>query len=129
MTEPGYIECPFCREEIKQQAVKCKHCQTMLHQNPDGQQQPSMDAKGNPLAIWGFFCALFGLLLPVPFIDLVISLAGGIISIIAVRNQNLLGFSIAGIVIGVIGFIGAIVLLATEPEFYGEVWKLIGGIY
>ncbi len=30
MTNTDYRECQFCGEEIKQKAVKCKHCQSML---------------------------------------------------------------------------------------------------
>lgn len=48
MTEFGYIECPYCREEIKQQAIKCKHCKTMLNQtkNPTTMINNPMDKIG-----------------------------------------------------------------------------------
>ena len=30
------VECPFCREEVKAEAVKCKHCGSALPQSTPG---------------------------------------------------------------------------------------------
>ena len=39
------MECPFCKEEIKDDAIKCKHCKSMLvftTQNPSNQKRVSI---------------------------------------------------------------------------------------
>jgi uncharacterized membrane protein YvbJ len=46
MAEQGYRECPFCGEDIKQQAIKCKHCQSMLYENHN-KPQPILQEKSN----------------------------------------------------------------------------------
>ena len=33
------MECPFCKEEIKDGAIKCKHCNSMLNSTSEQQQQ------------------------------------------------------------------------------------------
>jgi len=30
MPSPGYCECPFCHGEIKDKALKCKHCESLF---------------------------------------------------------------------------------------------------
>jgi TM2 domain-containing membrane protein YozV len=56
--------CPFCREEIKKGAVKCKHCGSMLQGAPGsavsaaGGSTPAAHTGKNKLA-----AALFGILL------------------------------------------------------------------
>jgi predicted Ser/Thr protein kinase len=43
VTESGIRICPYCSEEIKSSAVKCKHCQSML----DGTAPPPTSATGS----------------------------------------------------------------------------------
>lgn len=35
MSENGYKECPYCGEEVKTQAIKCKHCHSVLNNGND----------------------------------------------------------------------------------------------
>lgn len=42
-------KCPFCAEEIKTEAVKCKHCRADLRHPDAPAKQTSIEGKGNPL--------------------------------------------------------------------------------
>ena len=80
------------------------------------------DTENNPPAVWGFICALVGLFVPLPIIDMIISVVGIVLSVVGLKKKRYKGFAIAGIILGVLGAFGALVLLAVDPGFYGEIW-------
>lgn len=119
--------CPFCKEEIQEGALKCKHCGSMLvpvHENLDVKsghvtESGKAEKKGNiglpitslVLGIWATLACLddspwdrdtsTGML--------VVSLAALILGIACVVNQKRgRGMAIAGIVLGSIGLLGAL---------------------
>ncbi len=46
MNEQGYKKCPFCGEQIKELAIKCKHCHAFIDQ-PEHENKPT-EPQGNP---------------------------------------------------------------------------------
>ena len=47
MTENVHRECPFCKEMIKENAIKCKHCHSMLNEDSKKDWQINKSAKLN----------------------------------------------------------------------------------
>ncbi len=113
--------CQKCRQQIPDGSQFCPQCGGQQNVGCIVPMAPADEAK-NPLAIWGFVCAVVGLFLPIIVIDLLFSAAGTVMSGIGAKKTKMRGLAIAGIVIGAIGIIGALMLLATEPEFYSDIW-------
>ncbi|MCK4390176.1 MAG: hypothetical protein KAV83_08070 [Desulfobacterales bacterium] len=60
MLKEGYKECPFCGEIIKENAIKCKHCASML----DGSKlKPYLDKKDITIGV-GILLMIIGCFLP-----------------------------------------------------------------
>ena len=107
--------CQKCGQEITDEVRFCSQCDGQ--QNVVGDFSPmtlSSTEDKNPLAVWGFVCAIVGLGLPISGIDIILSAAGAMMSIMGVKKVKMRGLAVAGIVIGVIGVVGALVITFIE---------------
>ena len=118
--------CPYCAEQIKQEAIKCKHCGEMLSakQSAQSMPEPTKQLGGNSmLRIFGLltFLAGFGVLIyywqffdtsvPVPTQELFGQIIGGG----RVHNIGLMAERQNGIAVGsVIAILGFICVLIGE---------------
>jgi hypothetical protein len=114
--------CPFCKEQIADGAIKCKHCSSML----DGSEQVT---SGKKKPIWASVTSLVMSLITLVFyysglstedyytvVDEDLIIGAFFLSIITVvfaiigfaRGHRLKGMSIAGIIIGAIVFFAAV---------------------
>ncbi|TCT16247.1 hypothetical protein EDC18_102264 [Natranaerovirga pectinivora] len=108
--------CYKCGNEIDDEAEICTQCGVRVKELPEPK-------KKNTFGIWGFVLAGIGFFIPIIFLDLLTSIAGvGLSTVGLLKKDEGKGFAIAGLVIGILGIIAALVLLITEPEFYSELW-------
>jgi len=118
------MQCAFCKEEIKDGAIKCKHCGSMLipikpdliKQEPVAHTAREMTKKGNiafPIVSMGFgIIAVLGSIgvekwdrdiVTGLFSSIVVSVILGIICVI--QQESGRGMAIAGIVLGGLGLL------------------------
>jgi hypothetical protein len=104
------IYCQNCGMQINDKAVVCVHC---------GISTATAAQQSGTQGVLGFVFGLLGLFLPIPGIDLLISIAGVVLSIIGVTgNRRNKGLAIAGLVISIIAVTGCIGLLLTPGGYY-----------
>lgn len=115
------IQCPECAREISDSAVSCPHCGFPLRTPPreDAPAERQRDRETAPApaerpagfayGIWGFVLALISLLLPVPYLDMLLAVIAFIFSMLAItRTGRHKGLAIAGVVISILSFLGAL---------------------
>ena len=121
------IICPECNNEISDQAKTCPSCGFPLDKAPKHDQdefdlygkqeefftqQPTVREGETSYGLIGFILAIVALMLPVPWIDVVIGVVALVLSIRARTTQQDRnpGLAIAGIVISIIAIIGGVTL-------------------
>ena len=112
--------CPLCKEEIHWEAIKCKHCKTVLV-NGGPMEGATDQSTSNPGTLWlpipslclGIFAFLASIGSDAGTIDndtfiggIIFSFAAIILGSISISKQSKgKGMAIAGIVLGAIGFL------------------------
>jgi hypothetical protein len=120
--------CVNCGKPLSADMKFCPECgQSAGDAQPPAVSRQTTRADKNPFAISGIVCSSVGLMLPIPVVDMLVSLAGTALSIAGVRRTRLRGLAVAGIVIGALGAVGALVMLLTNPGAYSDIWELISG--
>lgn len=121
--------CKNCGAEISDKSVVCPKCGVPVVDGPYPTQNPVQLAKA-PNSISGFVCSLAGLF--VPFLGLALSIVGLVLCSKgqeAVRkNPNAYsgtGFLTAGIILGIVGLLWAILLILYGLVFGGAVLSLL----
>ena len=66
-------KCPYCAEEIQDEAIKCKHCGSAIKNTPDAGPQPQAVLDESQDKKWAVVAHLGGLV-PVLFLSLIIPL-------------------------------------------------------
>ena len=108
------VYCRNCEAQISDKAAICVHCGVST--------SFSTKRSGVP-GVLGFIFSLAGIFLPIPVLDVMISIAGLVLSIVGmIGNRRYRGLAIAGLVISIFSIIGGIVLIMFAPWFYHGIW-------
>jgi len=113
------MECPFCKEEIKEGASKCKHCGSELSPTISNQNAPNVYPEKRSSTWMAIASIILGVICILALFEeaemdkdaalggVLFSLTGlvfGIISVATKRGGR--GMAIAGIILGGIAFLG-----------------------